>query len=156
MDITGRAFAVADGGFGGSISSDGDVSTTSTIIDKDQEQEQEQATVQSGELCGPPRRVCFIDEIGISPRRDLVTSIVFRPSTTTEEKKKLQYSPQDYAFFAMGDDYQREFVRIKRSEPQVFRWEDFVVYDGGYVDEIPIEKEEAMCEGGTVPRVETL
>mmetsp|Transcript_2995 Transcript_2995/g.5767 ORF Transcript_2995/g.5767 Transcript_2995/m.5767 type:complete len:151 (-) Transcript_2995:241-693(-) len=150
MDITGRAFAVADGGFGGSISSDGDVSTTSTV---DKDQDKEQATVQH---CGLPRRVCFIDEIGISPRRDLVTSIVFRPSTTTEEKKKLQYSPQDYAFFAMGDDYQREFVPMKRSEPQVFRWEDFVVYDGGYVDEIPIEKEEAMCEGGTVPRVETL
>mmetsp|Transcript_4750 Transcript_4750/g.7917 ORF Transcript_4750/g.7917 Transcript_4750/m.7917 type:complete len:155 (+) Transcript_4750:246-710(+) len=149
MDGTGRASDVAGSRFGEIISSDGGFSTTSTIEQNDQ------ATVQSG-LGGPPRRVCFIDEIDTSPRRDIVTSILFHPSTTAEEKKKLYYTFQDYEFFAMEEEYEREFVRFKRSESQIFGWEDFVVYDGDNVDEISFEKEEAMCEGGTMPRVKTL
>lgn len=130
------------------------------------------ATIQSRELCRHPqnnnasdvtrqRRVYFIDEaLGLSPH-SLVTSTAFRPPTTAEEKCLLYYTPQDYASFALEDyhhqaetnqmgDYDHQVETIQTSQSKGLSWEDCMVYDYDYGNDIHIQ------EGCTMHKVETL
>eukprot|EP00584_Thalassiosira_punctigera_P011404 CAMPEP_0172565024 /NCGR_PEP_ID=MMETSP1067-20121228/106649_1 /TAXON_ID=265564 ORGANISM="Thalassiosira punctigera, Strain Tpunct2005C2" /NCGR_SAMPLE_ID=MMETSP1067 /ASSEMBLY_ACC=CAM_ASM_000444 /LENGTH=139 /DNA_ID=CAMNT_0013355829 /DNA_START=21 /DNA_END=437 /DNA_ORIENTATION=- len=103
------------------------------------------ANIQAGELRARRKRVCFIDEAGSSPqrqhRRGLVTSTAYRPPTTSEERRTLYYTSQDYALFALEDHY-HQLEMIQRSRTKVFSWEDFVVYESRYDDEIAVTEEE--------------
>mmetsp|Transcript_20390 Transcript_20390/g.33062 ORF Transcript_20390/g.33062 Transcript_20390/m.33062 type:complete len:167 (+) Transcript_20390:144-644(+) len=92
------------------------------------------------------RRVCFIDTVSISGpirQRELVTRTAYRPSTTAEEKHLLYYSSQDYAFFALEDYYYKiEKTRHQSCRaPKVLGWEDCMVYEGDYEDELCAEEE---------------
>lgn len=92
------------------------------------------------------RRVCFIDTVSIPGpirQRELVTRTAYRPSTTAEEKHLLYYSSQDYAFFALEDYYYKIEKTSHQScrAPKVLGWEDCMVYEGDYEDELCTEEE---------------
>eukprot|EP01083_Nonionella_stella_P097868 275163_1 len=102
------------------------------------------------------RRVRFVDEVAISgvvpssksKRSSLITSTKYRPRTRLQDKHKLYYDSQDYAFFALEDYYaqlqfkedEEETINIgiglfpgsrKRhcQEIKTFGWEDYMNID---------------------------
>mmetsp|Transcript_22526 Transcript_22526/g.38610 ORF Transcript_22526/g.38610 Transcript_22526/m.38610 type:complete len:147 (+) Transcript_22526:150-590(+) len=77
------------------------------------------------------RRVCFIDEVGLTPRRELVTSVIFRPPTTVSENLLLYYTAYDYGLFALEEHKSKINDKVE-SHAEGLSWEDCMVYDGDY------------------------